>query len=179
MNVYFIRHGNAMKAKEDRDRQLSSKGIEQAQKRGKQLRSINFDKVIASPAIRCIATAEIVSGDCEITPIASLYIPPVETADGLAIDQAFNRLGYASLSKYLESEAKEALERYSQENASEIRRIETQDRVSNLLVLGHAVLIQAIIMNFVNDNQLVLTADIGETEGLLLDTETGKITLIS
>jgi len=179
MKVYFVRHGNAMKAEKDQDRQLSPKGVEQAQNRRIQLKNVSFDKVLVSPANRCIATAEIISGGCEITEVTSLYVPSAETTDGQAIDRAFNRLGYAPLSEYLKSEAKEALGRYSQENSSVIRRIEAQNQISNLLVAGHAVLIQAIVMDFVNDNQLVLTANIGETEGLLLDTETGKVTLIS
>lgn len=64
MNLYFVRHGETEKNKSkcyygSLDVELTNNGILQAEKAGKLLENIDFDKVYASEKKRAIKTAEI------------------------------------------------------------------------------------------------------------------------
>jgi broad specificity phosphatase PhoE len=181
--IYFIRHGKTGKAKEDGNRKLTRKGQRQAKKLGESLRDVRFDLVLSSTAQRCIQTARNILGDKSQTIIinADLYVPGIETPDGKAIDTAFNQIGYQSYTAYMKTEARDGLSRYGQKNADTIEQIIQDQAVppQNVLVVGHAVLLQAIAAKFAADeDDLPFHINIGEAEGIEVTIETGGVALI-
>jgi broad specificity phosphatase PhoE len=181
--IYFIRHGNTEKGEVDKARQLTERGVQQAIERGKSLSEISFDLVISSSARRCVSTAEKIWGgmDRNISVNEMLYVPGTETADGKAIDEVFNQIGYQSYIAYTMTKAKKAIERYGIKNAAMIRGMiaTLSNPPKNVLVVGHAALLQAIATEFAKDrNAFPFHISIGEACGIAVETKTGKVSLI-
>lgn len=142
--ITFLRHGKADTHKEDIKRPLSEVGIQQAATCRTMLERPAFDVVLASPALRTIATVAIVAGVPEdaVFPVQQMYPDPKE-GDGAVIDALFNKLGYAPLAAYLAEPEGQALTRYGELVWSVLK--ETLGRAEgHFLVGGHAVLTPAI-----------------------------------
>jgi len=63
MEIYVVRHGEALEGDIDELRELCEKGEKQAKKVGKKLKklNINIDEIFSSPMRRAIQTAEIIA----------------------------------------------------------------------------------------------------------------------
>lgn len=146
MNIYFIRHGQTDKNPSDLERCLTPEGKFQALEKKKSLPL--FDLAICSIAKRTMETAAIF---CEKPPITmkSLYLP--EGEKGVIVMSAFQRLGHVSLAKYLsESRINDMVLQYGLEGWEEITYAILEARANeqkpkNILVVGHAVLITAVV----------------------------------
>lgn len=143
--VTYIRHGNTGKAKTDRERQLTEKGYEQARARGQKLGQ-RFDLVLASAVDRAVRTAEGIidnQPDLKIIPVEELYTPPGPV--GEAITALSDKLGYATLSKYMQEEGgMVAMNIYALRAGAAITKHILEHDGQNVLVVGHAVLLNAI-----------------------------------
>jgi len=60
MEIYIVRHGDAIEGEIDELRELSEKGKKQAKKAGKKLKKLRFEEIFSSPLKRAVQTAEII-----------------------------------------------------------------------------------------------------------------------
>ena len=180
MKVYYIRHGKSAKVQppaSDLKRSLNEEGQQQAERRGAKLGSIHFNLVLSSPAIRAVETAGIIGAGPAVSALPQLYIPDNE--DGKFLDALFERLGYATLREYEENGAAAPLQRSA---LATIRAIQMclmmVARRENILVVGHAILLNAIGVCLQGRTGKEALHDflMKECEGFLDDGE--KITLI-
>ncbi|MFH0887080.1 MAG: phosphohistidine phosphatase SixA [bacterium] len=67
MNLFLLRHGDALPGSPDEARKLSQKGVKQIKKMAKVLikTDVSFDLILSSPLIRAMQTAEIVADKFE------------------------------------------------------------------------------------------------------------------
>ena len=178
--LYFFRHANVERQNDlrailanldyekDLKRDLTEKGIKQAELRRKQLRNLVFDLCLISPAKRCRQTAQILLGDCAEIPIIevpTLYLSP-KTPNGKLMWRTFEKLLYESLSVYLKSETSEILLRNGVENGNAIKKIiaEHSPTPRNVLIVDHAVTLQAAGSQFTSDTE-VFNSKVGKVEG--------------
>lgn len=63
MEIYIVRHGDALEGEIDELRELSEKGKKQAKRAGKKLKDLDVkvDEIFSSPLKRAIQTAEIIA----------------------------------------------------------------------------------------------------------------------
>lgn len=171
----WLRHGKSLKAPKDLDRVLCQEGEIQAQQRRIKLGSPKFDLAIASHASRAVATGELVSDQTEVLTLVELYTPSGK--DGEELDALFAKLGYASLEEYKKAGGWPLLERYARIAIAAVKDASTKRNAKNVLVVGHAVLLNAI--GFVLDrqgSQTLWAIPLGECEGFMDDGK--KITLV-
>lgn len=153
--IVFLRHGNAAKAipgQEDADRLLTDVGFNQAECVGAKIRpSGPFDLIVSSPAARARLTAMRATG---AAPEAIVDEPLLGTnppgANHAVLDEAFTKLGYASLAAYFESDATEEVKLLGAKAAGRILDLASgivtkNHRLPVILVAGHAILLPAAI----------------------------------
>lgn len=165
MDVTLIRHGNTSKAANDLDRQLTEAGVKQAMDRRKTF-SREFDLVLSSTAVRARDTAAIIANveATKVLTLEELYLPK-DPGDKKAIDDMFAKLLYAPLRAYRDADVTGALFRYGENGAKIIRDAIENAGADNVLIVGHAVLLNAIVAYVVGETDLVLDTSLGEAEG--------------
>lgn len=193
MIMYFLRHGNTERQDEIQDimarcdyeddmkRNLTAKGKQQARERREQLGNPAFDLCIVSPPERCRQTAGFLLGDseAEMIEVPSLY-PAPRGETGKSMWGAFRELMYAPLSVYLQSEISEVILKNGRVNAEAIRKIISSHPTEPecILVVDHAVTLQATGQNFTTDRGL-FSHKVGEVEGFVIDTASKRATIIN
>jgi len=191
--MYFLRHGNTERQdelqkilasydyKNDMKRNLTAKGRQQARRRKRQLGNLAFDLCIVSPPKRCRQTADFLLGDSkiEMIEVSTLYPAPKGETGKLMWD-VFKKLLYAPLSVYLQSEIGEVMVENGEVNAETIRRIilECPQEPKCVLVVDHAVTLQATGQNFTIDREL-FSHSVGEVQGFVIDTVSQRATIIN
>lgn len=100
MEIYIVRHGDALEGEIDELRELSEKGKKQAKKAGKALKNLNvkIEAIFSSPLKRAIKTAEIIGkeiGFKEGIKITDLLNPLSNP------DEILNHLNYINKNKIL------------------------------------------------------------------------------
>jgi broad specificity phosphatase PhoE len=170
----YIRHGKSLKAEDDKSRILAPEGEVQARQRRIKLGNPKFDLVMASPVTRAITTAQLTADDSEVFSVRALYTP--DDRDGKLLDILFEKLGYAPLSEY-EKEDGGALNRVADAAIAAIYSAIKSFRAQHVLVVGHAVFLNAIACRLNRRGGEVLHETVlGECEGFVDDGEC--ITLI-
>lgn len=172
MKITFVRHGNTNKAENDLDRRLTEIGVQQARERRQALLNPKFDLVLSSIAPRARDTAAIIAGIdmSSVITLEALYLPK-DPCDKKAIDDMFDSFGYAPLRAYRNADVTNALVRYGKNGAAAIfyaisAKIEKDVSIDNILVVGHAVLLNAIVAHMVGDTNIIIDISLGEAKGL-------------
>ena len=172
--IFLIRPGNEMWATHPLARQLTEKGFQQASDRKealeKMLNGELFDIVFSSPATRALHTALKISGfeEKDIIVLDALYMPE-DSTDRQAVETMFAELMYSPLRLYRKADEAGALIRYGEKAASLIRAEIQTEKAQNILVVGHAVLLNTIASALVgNDTDLILRVMLAECEGLCI-----------
>jgi broad specificity phosphatase PhoE len=169
--ITFIRHGKTGKADTDIDRQLTQQGFDQAAERRDALNR-QFGLVMSSVAPRAVDTA-VVIGECmdalEVLLLESLYLP-TDSADRAAVEAMSGQLGYAPLRAYRAADTEGVLKRYGENAAADIAAVLRSQLAEEVLVVGHAVLLNAVAAAVIGtDTDTLLDAELGECEGIELD----------
>jgi broad specificity phosphatase PhoE len=169
VKITFVRHGNTGKAERDEDRRLSEKGREQARNFKAKYR-VTPHLVLSSSAQRALETAlVIVEGqECPIKVLTELYLA-VGDIEVEIINALFAVHGYAPLATYIEADPG-FFERYAKRAAAVIRELAEAAGANDIMVVGHAILLNVIGLEFSSDPRL-LTTTIGETQGFTIDTD--------
>ena len=193
--LLFIRHANANgivgKSRSDephdwkfRDqtRSLSSKGKDQCDSNRFILNGLNLKANLTSPARRASDTAALMTldpkgGDVFLRMVESLHPAGMSTT----CEDLFDKMGYGSLRKFFTvDQGQDAFEKYALTVCSELAAKSGGPAVSSLsdgdtfAIFGHAVFLNAVVYliakaSGVSDLDIILDADLGEAEGLLLD----------
>ncbi len=93
MEIYIVRHGDALEGEPDELRELSEKGKKQAKKVGKILKNLDAEisEIFSSPLTRAIQTAEIIAkeinfnGEIKITELLNPSSNPDEILNELMV----------------------------------------------------------------------------------------------
>ncbi|PKM91913.1 MAG: phosphohistidine phosphatase SixA, partial [Euryarchaeota archaeon HGW-Euryarchaeota-1] len=93
MEIYIVRHGDALEGEPDELRELSEKGKKQAKKVGKILKNLDAEisEIFSSPLKRAIQTAEIITeginfnGEIKITELLYPSSNPDEILNELMV----------------------------------------------------------------------------------------------
>jgi broad specificity phosphatase PhoE len=175
VKITFVRHGNTDKTKRDEDRCLTEKGREQARQFKVKYR-VTPQLVLSSNARRALETAQVIveGRQCPIKTLAELYLA-ANQAELEVIEALFAAHGYAPLATYLAADRK-FFEQYAMRAASMIRQLAATEGANDVLVVGHAIVLNAIGREFSSDPRL-LTTMIGEAEGFSIDTD-GRLNLL-
>lgn len=165
----LIRHGKTDKAFSSyhRAHPLSSEGVCQALNCRIALGRPRFDLVLCSILRRSRETALIVANTSRssLTGIPGLFYE-VEDPRGVALDQAFEELGYVSLQDYLQlPEVKGNIESLAKESLDHIVTKVEEVSAENILVVGHAVLLQALGREMTGKDRPFTDRRIGECQG--------------
>ena len=182
--VTVLRHAKAAKPLDgsyvaDMAREVALEGEVQTHARRDMLGNPIFNLVIASPSHRTVRTALLVLGfeearvDEVITLNELIYGDP-RGADPVArgIDKLFQKLGYAPLAKYLPEDSEGHVLTHANAAWSEVAFTIGDLSGTNVLVVGHSVLIAA--MGYIacagNDGfqKTLAEANFGECEGYRL-----------
>ena len=166
----FLRHSKAAPAANDRDRVLSEDGIQLARERRLKMGNPTFDHVVHSDRIRTKQTAceiaDISLSDSTIT-IVSLF-GNEEDARIQAVMGAFGAIGNAPLSQFhlrckdeLDSLARDAVV----ELLNELPKTHGIGPQGKVLVVGHAVMQQAICLELTQAQEHFLDLALGECQG--------------
>lgn len=168
MKITFVRHGNTDRSDRDEDRRLTEKGREQARIFKARYR-LAPQLALSSNAHRALETASVIleGQECPINVLAELYLA-VGKVETDAINGLFAVHGYAPLATYIAADP-EFFERYATRAAALIRKHAESAGADDVMVVGHAILLNAIGLEFSNDPRL-LTAFIGEVEGFTIET---------
>lgn len=147
IKITLVRHGKADKTSSLNHRlhNLSEVGRAQARERREKLGNPQFDLVLHSILPRAQETARLVAGiddETDTIEIPGLYMAENDPRE-LVIDKAFEKLGYASLELYL-IEAEIAISSLVMESQAEIERAVRESGATDILIVGHAVLLQAL-----------------------------------
>lgn len=167
MEFTFIRHGNAEEFEDDFKRKLTLLGMRQAMDRKLDLEK-EFDIVISSPAPRAFQTASIIAGTgiSNVILCKELY-SPASISDDEAMDKLFEELDDSPLRQYLERDV-ELFNRYGRYAHDAIwNKIANNHEIEDVLIVGHAVLLNAVAGCFSSD-PLIVNCHLGECEGLYL-----------
>lgn len=179
INIYFIRHGQTTKNRLDRARQLSDRGIRQALQRRKTLENINFDIVVCSKADRTWHTANIVCNfKTDAINLNELYIPDGKNGD-ILLNAAERIPKPHTLRMFLEDtpEVYRALKQYAIRAWTALTNtlFSVVRSGSNVLVVGHTTLLQAIAHFAMTpgskEDKLLVDEAINECEGFILRVE--------
>lgn len=179
----FVRHGQTGQAEKNWDRPLTEVGRQQAER----LRDLlgggdQFDLVLHSPTPRTTDMAQIIAGgtDQRIQAVPELYGP--EGEDGDTLFALYAQLGSSTpLRRFLEEDDTGALTRFAINGADTVLELVEEFGAENILIVGHAVLLQAIaaaIGGFfsLDDNEL-RDLVLGEGEAFTLEPD-GRIVVI-
>lgn len=179
-NFYFVRHGNAAPAtgkQKDAERCLTEQGKQQAAALAAKI-GHPFRTSIVSPAKRTLETERIVGGNDagKSTHILCELLTTKDPADAAILEQMYAQLGNAPYSAYAEHANRAALARFAQHAAIEIKRIVGYlgDRQEDVLVVGHAVLTNAIVAHMfptIEVMKLMLKTQLGECGCILVQVD--------
>lgn len=165
----LIRHGRAGKADRDEDRMLTKKGREQANKRAAKLGDSQFDVIISSSASRAMETASCFSNaKQEIIPLDELYFPSDEE-DNIALENMFDELECATLRTYLDNDKTGVMMRYAQAMADAVKSRVLGNENKNVLIVGHAVLLNALAYILSRADKNILDYNLDECEGIYIN----------
>lgn len=148
--IAVARHGNAARADKDRERQLSSKGREQASvMQNAMAKHFDIGVIMSSAAPRAINTVSR-EGWPDAHRLEQLYIPAASPV-AAQIDLAFGLLGYASLAAYnLDPTTGLAIKQWAYEAMSEmsVRLVGVvPETIGRTMLVGcHAVMSSALIV---------------------------------
>ena len=185
-----MRHGNAdpiKKGGSDISRDLSKKGVSQAQKLNKKFKGITFDHIFCSPAQRAFQTLNN-AVDGAWSPATWTCCWQLYGGDMQELEDMFAVHGYAPLSAYFSDHRSETLRSYAKNVAKIIEgtlgaalatdNMKNKSEV-NVLIVGHAVSLNAIALYLFesespfNEGQTQRTSCaekvLGETEYMVLD----------
>ena len=172
LHITLLRHGKADKTLPDhRLHPLSEVGIAQAVNRRTKLDEPKYDLVLHSHLLRARQTALTVAGldeGNETLEIKSLF-PEDSDPRMAAVNELFDKLGYAPLSAY-EAQARGSLDSIALEMKSDVwnaiaRAFFRHDRIQNVLLVGHAVLLPALCQALTGQAAPFAADLLGECEG--------------
>jgi phosphohistidine phosphatase SixA len=168
ITITFLRHGNTGAANDDMERLLTKEGFKQAGERQFKMNFPEFDLILSSPAIRAKHTAAIVGGvhTSDVVEVKALYPASYNEDDQKELEELFTTLGYAPLRTYREMDQIDAITRYAILARIKILHKIENFRAKNILIVGHAIMINAIIAELNGeDTNLLLDTVLGEVEG--------------
>lgn len=146
----FARNGQTDEEQSDPGRSINSVGIDQALNLGQALSSVFFDLALVSPTKRNLQTADIVlnGAETELLTLNSLLNHPDDAVNNDIVEM-YRSLGLSSLRAYLTHEKAASLKKFADHAAQEIEN-EIALRADeaypfDVLILGNAVLMNAII----------------------------------
>ena len=180
VRLTFIRHGKTSpmeNGKSDADRELSSEGKEQVLSRKKRLAAAgikDFDLVLCSPLHRTLQTARIIMGtNGQVPPLAKVAELAVDTYQHSdLLTKMWEEIGSQSgLSPFLHHQYGWALSYYSLWAWNKIGNLVRHSESSNVLVVGHGLLLPAIghlAVGSLETKREFLTRPIREAEGFIL-----------
>lgn len=193
--LLFIRHANANaivgKSRidephdwkfRDQTRTLSAKGKDQCDSNRFIVNGLNVRANLTSPARRASDTAALMTLDPKGGDIFLRMVESLHPAGMSAIcEDLFDGMGYGPLRKFFAAEqGQDAFEMYAKAVCDELAAKSGGPAISSIsdgdsfAIFGHAVFLNAIVYVMANacgvsDLDLILDADLGEAEGLLLD----------
>ncbi|MFH0928199.1 MAG: hypothetical protein V1821_01860 [bacterium] len=142
-DVFFFRCPEAKKGGEDSLRELTSRGVEEANRVRRDFGNRTHG-IITSPAVRCTRMAEIVCPEVPDLMTAPLLYRPEYPEDQTSFLELFSELGHAPLLKYLERDRAGTLARWSVMAALEILSRLSLMEWSKTIVIGHGIILPAI-----------------------------------
>ena len=177
LKIIAVRHGNAapMVGGDDFGRPLSTKGIAQANARAASVATLGRTRlVLASPALRAIETAQAVFPGFNPVIVSELYLP-IDPIDNQAGEEAFAKLGYATLRTYIAQDTG-WLGRWGWNAVRGIRRELAKYVQPNLCdgtpfvgIVGHAVYSNMVgAMLYTEHAEKLFDIQLGEAEALVL-----------
>ncbi|MDO8518463.1 MAG: histidine phosphatase family protein [bacterium] len=145
MQLLALRHARALAGPDDILRPLGALGVEQARKRRQTLGAPTFDIIAASPAVRTVSTAALVSETLESSVIKfdALY-SDTTSEQGKVLDALFEKLLYAPCSAYYAQQGGEVVREHGIAAWAVVYNLLIHVHIRSMLVVGHAVLIQAM-----------------------------------
>lgn len=181
LRITLLRHGKADKTLPDhRLHCLSAEGRLQATDRRAKLGNPVFDLVMYSELLRTQETARLVAG-VNAKAARKIEVPELfykdEDPRAQVLEQAFEKLGHATLQQYYEL-AREEMRGLAAEAHRALTKEIGCNNATNVLVIGHGVLLQAICIAFVGEDEPFISRVLGECEGYILTMEDGKTTLV-
>ena len=142
---YFFRHGKADSCVADLYRPLTDAGIEKVQKQALQLKDIEFDLLICSEASRTQQTADLLVADANPKRVISQHLwHPADKALSAEIDALVAAVKGACWADYQSQGSEHLYERYAEIIATEIEGACDAESASCVLIIGHAIIINAI-----------------------------------
>ncbi|MEX1026972.1 MAG: histidine phosphatase family protein [Candidatus Paceibacterota bacterium] len=187
MDITCIRHSVSNKSSSDdhRNHILSAEGVELAKRRRELLGNPEFDLVLCSPLIRTRQTAQLVAGlesDETIITVPDLFYED-DSEHGQLLNAMFERLGHATLKKYLEDPNGDAMRVIGKHGWQGVLakigvyKSHTRRLPERVLVVGHGVLINMLGISMgVPADRLVHRAH-KETQGFTVINLSGTVTL--
>lgn len=170
LKITMLRHGQADKALSDhRLHPLSAEGRRQATDRRASLVDPRFDLVLHSRLRRTEETARLVAGldeNAETIVVPELFYEE-DDPRGKALNAAFEKLGHASLLKYYEVVGNE-MRSLAEEARIALAKVMESRKATNVLVIGHGMLLQAICTAITGLERLFMGRVLGECEGCVL-----------
>jgi broad specificity phosphatase PhoE len=180
LQITLLRHGRPEKSLPNhRLHCLSEDGHLQAKECRVTLGNPTFDLVVHSELLRTRETARDVAGlDESATTIA---IPDLfyldEDPRGQVLEQVFKKLGHTPLHEYYK-DARAELESLAQDAHRAILEEINRSNATNILVVGHGMLLQSICIAFTGENEPFMSRVLGECEGYRLTFEDGRVTSV-
>lgn len=163
IQILLVRHGQAKVVNEgdpEESRVLTQTGREQAKNLARRLgENFDVDHVITSGLIRTRQTAEEIVGapGVKTAELGALYQLPDEEARQQCL-QMFLELKYSPLGTYLAHEHGQTVRRFGEVGAraliDEIIDSGNNDQHRKVMVVGHAVLLPAILMSLCPETRL-------------------------
>jgi phosphohistidine phosphatase len=170
MILTFLRHAHADPARDDKNRVLSPKGIEQALTFRKRIKGINYDLIIHSSAVRTRETADIMFYGLEPIPyveIPTLYLPE-DDKDIQEVSKAIMLFPYASPNEILKKDKNNAWERYTNKAYQDIESCLNDRQCKNALIIGHGTVINLLGNKFSPEFKGIKERSMGHLEGFSL-----------
>lgn len=180
MRIVFLRHSKTLSADDDSSRVLSPEGIELARSKRTAHGNPEFDVILHSRKMRTRETALIYAGKEDEPNVQTHEIPQLWTLDYYestrVIDAAYNRFGNTAVRHYFD-ECPEAMYEFANGATDALipRFIHfARGGMKHMLVVGHAILTQAICVNLLGGEPLpqnLLNDVLEECEGYECDFE--------
>ncbi|AIF81687.1 hypothetical protein I862_05665 [endosymbiont of Acanthamoeba sp. UWC8] len=176
MRLTFLRHAHSSPAGDDKNRILTSKGIEQALTYKKISNDVKYDLVIHSSAVRTRETAEIilyrVSTKVPYIEIPTLYLPE-DDKDISEVSKSIMLRPYATPNEILSKDKNNSWERYTNKAytdiSSAIKQYNPSSELSHVLIIGHGTILNLIGYKFSSQFEEIKTRYIGYLEGFSLN----------
>lgn len=180
LRITLLRHGKADKTLPNhRLHCLSKEGRCQATDRRAKLGNPMFDLVLHSQLLRTRETAQLVAGLDEsalTTAIPDLFYED-EDPRGQVLERTFKKLGHTTLHEYYK-EAREEMQSFAEAGRKAIIEEISRSNATNVLVIGHGMLLQSLCVAFVGEDEPFMSRVLGECEGYCLTLEDGRVTSV-